>query len=66
MIYKITNSNLTDALVAGARLLVYSSDGAFVLVRSDQELSYALEIYNESSITQLFEDPLYKQPCKDC
>jgi len=38
MIYKITNSNLTDALVNGARLVIYSFDGAFVLVRSDIDL----------------------------
>jgi hypothetical protein len=66
MIYKIQTSNLTDAFVSGAKILVFSFDGQFVLVKSDTIIEYALESYNESSQTELFNDTLYKQPCKDC
>jgi hypothetical protein len=66
MIYKIENANLTDALVNGARIMVFSFDGTYVLVRSDIDLAYALESYDESNLSELANDPLYKQPCKDC
>jgi hypothetical protein len=66
MIYKIETLNLTNALVNSARILVFSSDGQFVLVKSDTHIEYALESYDESIETELFEDALYKQPCKDC
>lgn len=66
MIYKINNIDLSDVLVNGGRLVVFSFDGKYAIVSSEKTLSYALDAYDEAEITQLFEDPLYKQPCKDC
>ena len=66
MIYKIYNSSLTEAMATGATIVTFSFDGMYVLVRSDSELKGALELYNESEISSLYKDPLYKQPCKDC
>jgi hypothetical protein len=64
MIYKI--KNLNDTLSSGATILVFSFDGEYVLVRSDTPIEYALESYDESEASALFNNPLYKQPCKDC
>jgi hypothetical protein len=66
MIYKINGKNLTDAMVNGGKFIAFSYDGTFALVRSQDPISDALEAYEESELQILFNDPLYKQPCKDC
>lgn len=66
MIYKINGNKVTDVLINGGKFLVFSYDGTFALIRSNEIISDALEIYEESSLNELFNDPLYKQPCKDC
>lgn len=66
MIYKINGNKLTDVLVNGGGFIIFSYDGLFALVRSQDPISDALEVYEESELQILFNDPLYKQPCKDC
>jgi hypothetical protein len=66
MIYKIPGKSLYDAQTNGAQFIVFSFDGEFALVRSDSEVVGNLETYEESQLSSLFNDPLYKQPCKDC
>jgi hypothetical protein len=66
MIYKIHGNKVIDALVNGGRFIIFSFDGTFALIRSDEAIDYALETYEESEITNLYNDTLYKQPCKDC
>ena len=66
MIYKINGNHLTGVLVNGGKFIIFSYDGTFALVRSDEEIVGALDVYNESQLTELYNDPLYKQPCKDC
>lgn len=66
MIYKILGKDLCGALVNGARFIIFSFDGEFALIRSDTEVAGWLETYSEPDLTGLYNDPLYKQPCKDC
>lgn len=66
MIYKIYGNSVCDALVNGAQFIIFSFDGQYALVRSETEIANSLETYGESELLQLYKDPLYKQPCKDC
>jgi hypothetical protein len=66
MIYKINGNDLTGVLVNGGKFIIFSYDGVFALVRSDEEIVGALDVYNESQLTELYNDPLYKQPCENC
>jgi hypothetical protein len=66
MIYKINGKNLTSAMVNGGGFIAFSYNGVFALVRSQDPINDALEVYEESELQILFNDPLYKQPCKDC
>lgn len=66
MIYKIYGKDLCEALVNGARFLIFSFDGEYALVKSDITLNKFIEQYDESSIEELYGDPLYRQPCKEC
>ena len=66
MIYKINGNDLTGVLVNGGKFIIFSYDGAFALVRSDEEIVGALDVYNESQLAELYNDPLYKQPCENC
>jgi hypothetical protein len=66
MIYKINGNKLTDALVNSGSFVIFSYDGAFALVRSQDPISDALEVYEESDLQTLFIDPLYQQPCTEC
>jgi len=66
MIYKIYGKHLTEALINGGKFIIFSYDGTFALVRSDEEIVGALDVYNESHLAELYNDSLYKQPCKDC
>ena len=66
MIYKINGNDLTGVLVNGGKFIIFSYDGSFALVRSDELIENALETYEESQMNDLYNDPLYKQPCKDC
>lgn len=66
MIYKIHGNSVCDALVNGAQFIIFSFDGQYALVRSETEINGSLESYNESELDGLFNDALYKQPCKDC
>jgi hypothetical protein len=66
MIYKIYGNQLTAALVNDSKFIIFSFDGQYALVKSDVAPSNALEEYEESFMGELYNDPLYKQPCKDC
>lgn len=66
MIYKIYGNSVCDALVNGAQFIIFSFDGQYALVRSEIEIVNSLETYSESELSQLYKDPLYKQPCKEC
>ncbi len=66
MIYKILGSCLTDALATGGEFIIFSSDGTYALVKSKSEIKGSLSTYNESELSKLYNDPLFKQPCKDC
>jgi hypothetical protein len=66
MIYKIYGNQLTEALINGGKFIIFSFDGQYAIVRSETPLEDVLEEYEESHMSSLYEDPLYKQPCKDC
>jgi hypothetical protein len=66
MIYKIYGNQLTAALVNDSKFIIFSFDGKYALVRSDSPVPDAVEQYEESYISELYKDPLYTQPCKDC
>jgi hypothetical protein len=66
MIYKINGNRMCDALVYGAKFIIFSTNGEFALVKSESPLSEYLEEYDESSLDSLYSNPLYLQPCKDC
>ncbi len=66
MIYKIYGNQLTAALINDSKFIIFSSDGQYALIRSESAPQDALEEYEESQISELYADPLYKQPCKDC
>lgn len=66
MIYKIHGNKVCDALVNGAKFIIFSWNGEYALVRSEDAITDCVEIYNESDLNSLYDDPLYKQPCKDC
>jgi hypothetical protein len=66
MIYKIYGNQLTAALINDAKFIIFSFDGQYALVRSDSPLTDSLQEYEESDMDSLYQDPLYRQPCKDC
>lgn len=66
MIYKIHGNEVGDALENGAKFLIFSSNGFYALVRSENTIVDSIETYEETNLSNLYEDPLYKQPCKDC
>lgn len=66
MIYKIYGNQLTAAIVNDSKFIIFSFDGQYALVRSDSPVANALEQYEESDMNSLYQDPLYRQPCKDC
>jgi hypothetical protein len=66
MIYKIYGNQLTAALINDAKFIIFSFDGQYALVRSDSPLTDSLQEYEESDMDSLYQDSLYRQPCKDC
>lgn len=66
MIYKIYGNQITAALINDEKFIIFSFDGQYALVRSDDPLPGALEQYEETQLNSLYADPLYRQPCKDC
>ena len=66
MIYKILGKDLYNILNNGAEFIIFSFDGEYALIRSDVSIETALEVYTETDLPTLYNDPLYKQPCKDC
>ena len=66
MIYEILGKDLYNILNNGAQFIIFSFDGEYALVRSDTSIETALEVYTETDLPILYNDPLYKQPCKDC
>ena len=66
MIYKILGKDVCDALVNDAKFIIFSFDGEFALVSSDVDVSNYILSYHDGDLGALKNDPLYKQPCKDC
>jgi hypothetical protein len=66
MIYKIYGNQLTAELINSQKFIIFSVDGQYALVKSDSPLPDALEQYEETQLSSLYSDPLYRQPCKDC
>lgn len=66
MIYKIYGTDLCGAMVGGAEFIIFSFDGTYALVRSIDPIPNHVTAYTETDLQKLYNDPLYKQPCKDC
>ena len=66
MIYKILGKDLYNTIINGAQFIVFSFDGEYALVKSDTAIEIALAVYAELDLPALYNDPIYKQPCKDC
>ena len=66
MIYKIENKDITDAMVNGASVICWQSDGKYVLVSSDAELDDYTEAFEDSKRATLMQFTLWRQPCPGC
>lgn len=66
MIYKIDNSNITEARIEGASVICWSFDGKFVLVKSETQIKNYIEMYEDESLKELMSLPLWNQPCPGC
>jgi hypothetical protein len=66
MIYKINGVDAYKIVPADIKFIIYSYNGTFALVMSDQPIDNFLESYPDNELTTILSDPLYRQPCKDC
>lgn len=66
MIYKILGKDVYNVSISGAQFIIFSADGKYALVKSSTPIETALNTYLEIDLPELYNDPLYKQPCKDC
>lgn len=62
MIYKILGKAAQNA----EQFIIFSVDGTYALIRSDVDIEGYLEKYPDTALSELYRDPLYQQPCKDC
>lgn len=62
MIYKILGKDVSDA----SQFIIFSFDGTYALVRSEIDIDGYIEKYPETELSNLYRDPLFRQPCKDC
>lgn len=65
MIYKIENKDITDAMVNGASVICWQSDGKYVLVSSDVQIEQ-IESYSNEEKNSLMNLPIWRQPCVGC
>ena len=68
MIYKINGSDVYSVTSNGAQFIIFSTDGEFALVKSNETIEESLEIYADENLNSLLHDPLFRQPhpCEDC